>query len=560
MAKARAQTRNKYWAVEPATTPQGATAGHLWLYGLITDRAWDESDVTPNGLVASLNALGDISELNVHVFSNGGDVFAGNAIYALLKQRKETVNVYVEGIAASIASVIAMAGDNVYIASNAMFMIHNPMVCLFGMFNKVDMSKMIADLDRVRDVTMQAYTDKTGISPDEIHAMLDANDGDGTWINADQAIKLGFADALTPSGKEPADMVAMVRPHVYTCRGHEIDLSMYKHVPELLLGREKNGGNKPVANARKPKAARRGKYRAELVSIECPHCNSVMNLDSATGIVSPDPAEDATVAIPTEETVAVRAGTSIRNEAWKITCPQCGGEFDYDTAPGGSVSTEEGGDGFVPDAPIPQARRKTAKRSVPVKATRKGRMRMEEGGDAAPEEEAAPEPIDVTCTECDTEFTVDVDPAIAEAIVVCPNCGAELTVDTSGVGSGSDGGGADPAPEPEAIVAYRNGLTNERRRVTLLNERKRAFPQYENAIDGFIRNGTSVDCANNWIFQALAANPALDTGNPAYRAAIRRDAQVLSKIGTPARGDDRANKVAANFASLAERRGTKKHA
>lgn len=535
----RQQTK-RYWDLEESTTAEGKPAGELYLYGTIYESGggiWgDPDDVTPKALATSLQALGEISELNVHIFSSGGDVFAGNAIYSLLKQRKEIVNVYVEGIAASIASVIAMAGDTVYIAKTAMFMIHNPMCFLFGLFNKIDMAKYISELERVWSSTMPAYTDKTGLAPEKIQAMLDANGGDGTYLTADEAVSLGFADAITPDGKVPLEMAAMIKPNVYSCRGHLIDMSNYKNPPQLPAVRAKQKGKMQMA---KTKAT---KFKAELLSIECPHCHTVLDFDTTPpGLVTTKPEEGATVAVPME---AKRTGKNYRNELFKIICPECGGEFEYETEPDletGVIPPDAPGAGA--NEPIPQAQRVTR-----VKAVKKTRMQAPDpNADPNAEPVAQTNEVPVTCTECATEFTIDVDPAITSATVVCPNCQAELTVDTTAQEPAQP-----PAPDTAAVVAMRKGIAAERKRLEGLDDVAKAFPQFANAIDGFKHNGSSVECAHKWVFKALAANPPKTGG---YAAASRRDAQVLGKIGTPAASNSKSASIEEKVISLAKRRG-----
>lgn len=534
-------SRKRYWDLEAGASQQGGRSAELYLYGTIVDEKWNDTDYTPHDLIQSLSELGDLDELNVHIFSNGGCVFSGNAIYALLKQRKETVNIYIEGIAASIASVIAMAGDNVFIAKNAMLMVHNPMVFIFGLFNKIDMGKLISELDRVRDVITIAYTDKTGMAADEINALLDANNGDGTYFSADEAIQMGFADALTPDGKAPQEMAAMIRPNVYSCRGHEIDLSVYSNPPELPHGKMR-AENKGITSMAKTRALK--KIKAELATVECPHCSTVLDFDTASGIVTLKPEEDATVAVPME----AKGGRKIKAELFKITCPNCGGEFEYETEPDAAsqVTPVEPAGGAIPS----QAKRKSTKASRVTKAVRKGRVRAEEGD--PPVEPAEPVEVPVTCTECGTEFAIDVDPTIEEVVVPCPECGTELTVNTQ-----------EPEPEPEPVAKEDDedepvavmAMRKERRRLMDLDEMAKAFPQFSNAIDSFKKAGTSVAAAQRWVFKALAAKQA-QGGN--YRDAARRDAQVLNKIASPASGNSRSNVIAAKFDSLAARRGVKK--
>src|SRR5690554_544642 len=123
--------------------------GELILYGEISDYTWWGDEVTPKQFKEDLDALGDIDILNVYINSPGGDVFAGQAIYSMLKRHKAYVNVFIDGIAASIASLIAMAGDKVIMPANAMMMIHNPWVFATG--NANDLRKIADDLDKIRD-------------------------------------------------------------------------------------------------------------------------------------------------------------------------------------------------------------------------------------------------------------------------------------------------------------------------------------------------------------------------------------------------------------------------
>ena len=123
---AKKVTKRKFWAFQALANNEG----ELTIYGEIADSqgGWfsDGSEITLTAFKAELDALGDITTLNVYVNSPGGDVFAGQTIYSQLKRHKATVNVYVDGLAASIASVIAMAGDTIHMPANARMMIHHP--------------------------------------------------------------------------------------------------------------------------------------------------------------------------------------------------------------------------------------------------------------------------------------------------------------------------------------------------------------------------------------------------------------------------------------------------
>lgn len=174
----------KFWNFRNSTEK----SAELLLYGVISDTSWWDDEVTPKQFAEDLKALGDIDELTVRINSPGGDVFAGQTIYSLIKAHKAKVTVCVDGLAASIASVIAMSGDTVIMPKNAMLMIHNPWAWAYG--NANDFRKMADDLDKIRESLIAVYQDKTGMEREKIIEMLDAE----TWLTAAEAKEYGFAD------------------------------------------------------------------------------------------------------------------------------------------------------------------------------------------------------------------------------------------------------------------------------------------------------------------------------------------------------------------------------
>lgn len=219
-AKTTAKERNKFWSFRAA----GQGKGELQLYGIIESETWWGDEVTPQTFKSEMDALGDISELNVYINSDGGDVFAGQAIHSMLKRHKAHVNVYIDGIAASIASVIAMAGDTVYMPRNSMMMIHSPWTIAMG--NATDFRKMADDLDAARESMIAAYQDKSGMEREELIALLEAE----TWLSAERAIELGFADEIEQSKQ----IAAAVRNGSLTINGQAMDLKQYKNAPKLV--------------------------------------------------------------------------------------------------------------------------------------------------------------------------------------------------------------------------------------------------------------------------------------------------------------------------------------
>src|SRR5690625_3735824 len=158
----------------------------LFVYGEIVDNSefkWDESDVMPDDVLAALESVEGLEELNIYINSPGGSVFAGQAIYNMLSRNKAKKNVYIDGVAASMASVIAMVGDNIYIPSNAYLMIHKPLTIAIG--NASDFRKLAEDLDVIEQGLTNVYEEnlKEGVSIDTIKDLMEKE----TWLTGDEA-------------------------------------------------------------------------------------------------------------------------------------------------------------------------------------------------------------------------------------------------------------------------------------------------------------------------------------------------------------------------------------
>lgn len=165
-----------------------STERTLFLSGEISDETWYGDEVTPKLFKDELNAgEGDIT---VWLNSPGGDVFAAAQIYNMLRDYKGNVTIKIDGLAASAASVIAMAGNTVLVSPVAMMMIHNPATLAVG--NAKDMERAIAMLNEVKESILNAYEGKTGLSRARLSHMMD----DETWFNAKKAVELGFADRI----------------------------------------------------------------------------------------------------------------------------------------------------------------------------------------------------------------------------------------------------------------------------------------------------------------------------------------------------------------------------
>ena len=160
----------------------------LVLNGQISDETWYGDEVTPGLFREELNAgEGDIT---VWINSPGGDVFAAAQIYNMLKEYPGNVEVRIDGMAASAASVVAMAGDRISMSPVAMMMIHNPMTVAMG--DHKAFQQAMDMLEEVKESIINAYELKTGQSRTVISHMMD----DETWFNAKKAVELGFADDI----------------------------------------------------------------------------------------------------------------------------------------------------------------------------------------------------------------------------------------------------------------------------------------------------------------------------------------------------------------------------
>ena len=166
----------------------------LYFEGPISSSTWYGDELTPTLFKDELNK--HPGNLTVWISSPGGDVFAASQIYTMLKNHKGRITVKIDSLAASAASVVAMAGDTTWISPTGMLMIHNPATIAMG--NKAEMEKAITLLDEVKESIINAYEEKTHLSRSKIAKMMDEE----TWINAKKAKQLGFVDGILFSKKE----------------------------------------------------------------------------------------------------------------------------------------------------------------------------------------------------------------------------------------------------------------------------------------------------------------------------------------------------------------------
>lgn len=204
------------------------TCADLYFYGdIVSDwwGAWQDEDQYPDAIKNFLSEQ-EGKDLNIYINSGGGSVFAGIAIYNMIRRHaaKNNVKVYVDGLAGSIASVLAFAGSEApEIPSNAFLMIHNPWAACAG--NAADMRKMGDDLDQIKTGILNVYAEhlKEGVTIDQVSALMDAE----TWLNGQQA-----AEYFNIKTTEPKEYAAAV--------GDYIAKAKCRNVPEKLKGQKPN--------------------------------------------------------------------------------------------------------------------------------------------------------------------------------------------------------------------------------------------------------------------------------------------------------------------------------
>lgn len=221
------QKNKKFWNF----LRSGNTA-ELILYGEISESTWWGDEVTPQKFNEELQAIGEVDEITVRINSGGGDVFAAAAIYTRLKDHKAKIIVKIDGWAASAATTIAMAGDEIQIANNGIFMIHDPAFGLFGYYNAQDMEKMQEELEVIKKGIISAYQLKTGKTQEEISELMKET----TWYTAQEAMDAGFVDSLMFEGT--VDAVAKASGEL--CVNGVLFMEDYHKVPKRIMEQCKN--------------------------------------------------------------------------------------------------------------------------------------------------------------------------------------------------------------------------------------------------------------------------------------------------------------------------------
>jgi len=527
----------------------GADIGRIDIYKEIgSTQVWGDEE-TPALFIEDLNKLGTVSEIEIHIFSYGGDPFAALAIYANIKQRTEKISFYIDGLAASAATLILCAAGTVYMDETSMLMIHHPLQWLaFAGLNAKDARELADELDEISEPMIAAYMKKSGKTREEVIALMDGETGKGTWLTAAKAIEFGLADSYTPDSKKPLEVAAMIKPGVFNYRGNLIDLTSYDKAAEKTAGiiNSYRGGNPMGIFNRKKKVAAKvnQKPKAEITFVEmvCPNCDGAVNLNPETGETfaggakQPD-AQGGKEGDKPEATLARRMPSNTKAALYNVVCPHCGGEFVWDT----DVNAD-GGEG------------QSTTDTTPL------------GGEAKPKAPAQ------------TPAKPAPAPSATAAQAVCPECGAEVGYDTETAQTGTDDATGEEgylltceacgaqfiepyaAPEPTAIpaganaqAAYRLGVLAERERILALEEMAVAAPCVEKMVNAAIRTGASVASISRNVFKALKNNPNAKAAQ--YIQALNRDGEAsgVNNLHMPQHHDKKASFADSVFESLNNR-------
>jgi len=497
----------KFYTMKKIRAQGGGEIGRVDIYGEISEVEFWGDENTPAAFIKELNDLGTVNEIEIHIFSNGGDPFAALAMYAEIKRRSEKTSVYIDGIAASAATLILCAGDTVYIDETAMLMVHNPyqLLCFAGL-NAQEARELADELDKIREPMITAYMKKSNKTREEVIALMDGETGSGTWLTAAEAIEFGLADKYTPDNKKPMEVAAMIKPGVYNYRGHKVDLTSYDKAAEKTAGIKNSSiGGMGMFNFRKKnkKTAAKVKPKAEITFVEmvCPGCGGAVNLNPETGetfAVDTQQAEPKEGGNEPSATLARRMLGNVKAAIYTVTCPHCGDEFVWDTDANSDGDTAQ-----------------QTTEAVPI-------------GQAA-----APAP----------------GPAAELETAVCPECGASVEYDTETAETGTDEAGSEgyaltcsecgatfieqfASPDPAALpvgasadvqAAYRAGVLAERNRNIELDEMAVAAPALSNMIQAAKRSGASAAVMSRNVIKAMASGKSGNTNAAQFAAALGRD-------------------------------------
>lgn len=237
--KDKKQAERWFSITNAALNNEGKKIVEAYIYGSITSITWWDGDVSAKSFIDSLSAQEPFDVLDLRINSPGGEFFEAQAIYTTLKSKSYEVNVIIDGLAASAASVIAMAGNKISIPHGAMMMIHNALLMTYG--NAKKLAEAISLLEKVDDGINKAYQLKTGLDEVKVKELMEAE----SWMTATECLELGFADELLDFA-----VVASLSGDTAVFNSREFDISNFNSKPKLpkAVGDKKTTINKEEKN------------------------------------------------------------------------------------------------------------------------------------------------------------------------------------------------------------------------------------------------------------------------------------------------------------------------
>jgi len=178
-----------FWTFRNAESPEP----ELELYGYISEYSWFDDDITPAMFKADLYEKGQGKPIKIKINSYGGDMIAASLMHSMIRDYPGKVKVVIDGVAASAATIVAVAGDEVEIRNQGYFMIHDPSIVFFlAQINLEEMSRLTDSLQAAKDGILNAYERKTGLSRTRLSKLM----SEETWMDANRAVDLGFVDRI----------------------------------------------------------------------------------------------------------------------------------------------------------------------------------------------------------------------------------------------------------------------------------------------------------------------------------------------------------------------------
>jgi ATP-dependent Clp protease protease subunit len=225
-----AKPHEPFWRVRNAAETGGEP--ELEFYGYISEYSWLGDEITPKKFKDDLYGLGKGGPVTVRLNSGGGDVIAASVIRSIMTDYPGAITVRIDGLAASAAVIVAMAGQKVRIMDTAYMMIHDPAFVVFLAVLDIEMlGNAYNELMSIKKGIVDTYAAKTGLNTEKLAKMM----ADETWMSASEAVEYGFANEIVEGGQAPASNMAIVNA-----------LHNYLHVPAALLGK------KPEPNSDQP--------------------------------------------------------------------------------------------------------------------------------------------------------------------------------------------------------------------------------------------------------------------------------------------------------------------